>query len=86
LDTMLLICRNGRLARSTDLILEVPMRFKIRTKNRVMRGDVFDAIRTNFYDFVYFDPPYGSNNEKMPSSRVRVSILLSSVDQRDFKR
>ena len=54
-----------------DLILEVPMRFKIHTENQVMRGDVFDAIRTNFYDFVYFDPPYGSNNEKMPSSRVR---------------
>ena len=23
------------------------------------------------YDLVYYDPPYGSNNEKMPPSRVR---------------
>ncbi|MPN43128.1 hypothetical protein SDC9_190687 [bioreactor metagenome] len=36
-----------------------------------MCGDVFDAIDGKYYDFVYFDPPYGSNNEKMPSSRVR---------------
>ncbi len=54
-----------------DLKLEVPMRLKLQTKNRVMRGDVFSVIRTNFYDFAYLDPPYGSNNEKMPSSRVR---------------
>ena len=27
--------------------------------------------RLKYYDFAYFDPPYGSNNEKMPPSRVR---------------
>ncbi|TAF15316.1 MAG: DNA methyltransferase [Alphaproteobacteria bacterium] len=35
-------------------------------------GDIFDLIATDkTYDVAYFDPPYGSNNEKMPPSRVR---------------
>lgn len=53
-----------------DLYLKVPRRFPINTHNRVSKGDVFDAVR-EFYDLVYLDPPYGSNNEKMPPSRVR---------------
>ena len=39
--------------------------------HNVMRGDIFDTIAKSEFDFVYFDPPYGSNNEKMPPSRVR---------------
>lgn len=54
-----------------DLFLELPERFKIEGKHRVIRGDIFDTISKNKFDFVYFDPPYGSNNEKMPPSRVR---------------
>lgn len=54
-----------------DLKLELPKRFPHSGKNSVVRGDVFDTIAKNEYDFVYFDPPYGSNNEKMPPSRVR---------------
>jgi len=54
-----------------DLKLELPKRFVHAGNNTVLRGDVFDAISKNEYDFVYFDPPYGSNNEKMPPSRVR---------------
>lgn len=54
-----------------DLILKVPQRYELTSNNRVIRGDVFDAIKKADYDFVYFDPPYGSNNGKMPSSRVR---------------
>ena len=50
--------------------LKLPARFKIKTKNCVRRGDVFDVIK-DYHDLVYFDPPYGSNNEKMPPSRVR---------------
>lgn len=37
----------------------------------VRRGDIFDLVRAGSYDLAYFDPPYGSNNEKMPPSRVR---------------
>jgi adenine-specific DNA-methyltransferase len=29
------------------------------------------VVRNNEYDLAYFDPPYGSNNHKMPPSRVR---------------
>ena len=50
--------------------LVMPKRFPINTENIVVKGDVFDVIK-NPYDLVYFDPPYGSNNEKMPPSRVR---------------
>lgn len=53
-----------------DLFLRLPRRFALKTQNRVIKSDAFKAI-TNFYDLVYFDPPYGSNNEKMPPSRVR---------------
>lgn len=52
------------------MVMKLPKRFPIQTENSVIKGDVFDAIK-NHYDFAYFDPPYGSNNEKMPPSRVR---------------
>ena len=52
------------------LELKLPKRHPLKTTNRVVKGDVFDVIKDK-YDLVYFDPPYGSNNEKMPPSRVR---------------
>ncbi len=54
-----------------DMILKLPNRFKHNGGHKVIRGDIFDTISDNKFDFVYFDPPYGSNNEKMPPSRVR---------------
>ncbi|GAB1417009.1 hypothetical protein MASR2M117_24150 [Paludibacter sp.] len=54
-----------------DLILKVPHRINRSGENVVVRGDVFDVIKNKRFDLAYFDPPYGSNNEKMPSSRVR---------------
>jgi adenine-specific DNA-methyltransferase len=39
--------------------------------HHVHRADIFDLIDTVETDIAYFDPPYGSNNEKMPPSRVR---------------
>ena len=54
-----------------DLCLKLPNRFAIKSENKVIRADIFDTLANNEFDFVYFDPPYGSNNEKMPSSRVR---------------
>lgn len=50
--------------------LLVPHKFPITTKNKAQRSDVFDAVK-EYHDLVYLDPPYGSNNEKMPPSRVR---------------
>jgi adenine-specific DNA-methyltransferase len=37
----------------------------------VHRGGIFDLLPAVEADLAYFDPPYGSNNEKMPPSRVR---------------
>ena len=54
-----------------DLTLKLPHLFDIHSKNTVIRDDVFNTVRQHEYDFAYFDPPYGSNNEKMPPSRVR---------------
>lgn len=53
-----------------DILLRLPKRHRISTNNRVLQCDVFDAIKDH-YDLVYIDPPYGSNNDKMPPSRVR---------------
>lgn len=41
--------------------------------HRVVRGDIFETIEQYEFDVAYFDPPYGSNNDKMPPSRVRYS-------------
>lgn len=54
-----------------DLILRVPAVFQSDYDHRVIRGDIFDTIKGIDVDLAYFDPPYGSNNEKMPPSRVR---------------
>ena len=58
--------------RSYNLMeLEVPRVFVNETDNQVFHGDIFDTIEHVEADLAYFDPPYGSNNEKMPPSRVR---------------
>lgn len=54
-----------------DLFLKVPDLKKTTGKHRVIRDDIFNVVENNYFDLVYFDPPYGSNNEKMPPSRVR---------------
>ena len=57
--------------RSYNLMhMEVPNLFVSKEKNEVIRADVFDVARRDV-DLAYYDPPYGSNNEKMPPSRVR---------------
>jgi adenine-specific DNA-methyltransferase len=54
-----------------EMQLKVPLLFPKKRDNEVVRGDIFDTIQERFFDLVYYDPPYGSNNEKMPPSRVR---------------
>ena len=69
-----------------DLKLKLPARFPIISKNKVIKNDIFDTIAKSEYDFVYFDPPYGSNNEKMPPSRVRYNSyyhIWTTVIQND---
>ena len=41
-------------------------------RTEIFSGDYVECFANlSKNDFVYFDPPYGSNNDKMPPSRVR---------------
>ena len=53
------------------LCLKVPDIFVTEAEHQVFRQDIFDLVPDVSVDLAYFDPPYGSNNEKMPPSRVR---------------
>ncbi|MDP4240423.1 MAG: DNA adenine methylase [Bacteroidota bacterium] len=69
-----------------DLKLKLPLRFELKGKNSVFRDDIFNTVSTNRFDLAYFDPPYGSNNEKMPPSRVRYASyyhLWTTIIQHD---
>ena len=56
-----------------DLHLRVPgiINQDSSVSHRVLNGDVFNVAKEVSADLAYLDPPYGSNNEKMPPSRVR---------------
>lgn len=54
-----------------NMILRVPAVFPTHKEHLVFREDVFDLLPHIAADLAYFDPPYGSNNDKMPPSRVR---------------
>ncbi len=56
-----------------DLFLDVPRILRTRGDHQVLIGDVFDLLPHVQTDLAYLDPPYGSNNEKMPPSRIRYS-------------
>ncbi len=53
------------------LHLKVPEVFPSPGVHQVHRKDIFDLLPETSVDLAYFDPPYGSNNNKMPPSRVR---------------
>jgi adenine-specific DNA-methyltransferase len=54
-----------------ELHLTVPRLFPQTELHAVHQGDIFDLVPKVEADLAYFDPPYGSCNEKMPPSRVR---------------
>ena len=54
-----------------NLVLEVPQVFTSEGEHQVYQSDIFELVPRVSVDLAYFDPPYGSNNEKMPASRVR---------------
>lgn len=54
-----------------NLHLKVPNVFISPKQNQVFCQDIFTLIPQISVDLAYLDPPYGSNNEKMPPSRVR---------------
>jgi adenine-specific DNA-methyltransferase len=51
--------------------LEVPHLLASEAEHTIHKGDIFETVPNVQADLAYFDPPYGSNNEKMPPSRVR---------------
>lgn len=62
---------NWSLRSYNDLILKIPKVFQNLEDHNVIKSDVLDILKNEKFDLAYFDPPYGSNNKKMPSSRVR---------------
>ena len=54
-----------------SLKLKVPLLVDSTEEHTVFRSDIFDLAPRLPVDLAYYDPPYGSNNEKMPPSRVR---------------
>ena len=54
-----------------DMVLRVPDIFLSSQTHLVFQENIFDLIPRTSVDVAYLDPPYGSNNEKMPPSRVR---------------
>lgn len=63
--------RNWSPRSSQDLYLRAPNLWVNTLDHQVCQGDVFEIVPTVNADLAYYDPPYGSNNEKMPPSRVR---------------
>jgi len=52
--------------------MEIPKFVIDKREHRVLQRDIFDVLDDiDEVDVAYFDPPYGSANELMPSSRVR---------------
>jgi adenine-specific DNA-methyltransferase len=53
------------------MTLKVPNLTPQTERHEVLRGEIFDVLPGVQADLAYLDPPYGSNNDKMPPSRVR---------------
>ena len=54
-----------------EMRLEVPALFASRDDHEVWQCDALACAPRVSADVAYLDPPYGSNNDKMPPSRVR---------------
>jgi len=53
------------------MVLKVPNFVISQKAHQVLQDDIFSVLDDTECDLAYFDPPYGSNNEKMPPSRIR---------------
>jgi adenine-specific DNA-methyltransferase len=54
-----------------EMKLRVPRLIPKTREHEVHQKDIFDLASSIDADLAYYDPPYGSNNDKMPPSRVR---------------
>ena len=57
----------------SKLELRVPRLLPNKGRHVILQKDAIEASGEVDADLAYYDPPYGSNNEKMPPSRVRYS-------------
>ncbi len=65
-----------------EMKLRVPKIVPRTLEHEIFQADVFDVVSSIDADLAYYDPPYGSNNDKMPPSRVRYASyyhLWSSI-------
>lgn len=53
------------------LVLRVPALFQSSESHTVFQEDTLKLVGSVECDLAYYDPPYGSNNDKMPPSRIR---------------
>lgn len=53
------------------LRLRVPRLIARGSEHEVHQEDIFELLPQIQADLAYYDPPYGSNNDRMPPSRVR---------------
>lgn len=53
------------------MVLKVPELIVTENEHQVYQEDIFNILPFVKADLAYYDPPYGSNNDKMPPSRVR---------------
>ncbi len=51
--------------------LDVPQLIQKQLDHTVYASDIFSIVDSVEADVAYLDPPYGSNNDKMPPSRIR---------------
>ena len=51
--------------------LKIPRIIPKVREHEIHQADIFDVVSSIDADLAYYDPPYGSNNDKMPPSRVR---------------
>ncbi len=54
-----------------NMVLKIPKLIVSGCDHLVLQDDIFNVLNSTDVDLAYFDPPYGSNNGKMPPSRVR---------------
>ena len=54
-----------------EMKLRVPRLIPKTREHEIHNADIFDLVESIDADLAYYDPPYGSNNDKMPPSRVR---------------
>ena len=66
--------------------LELPLIERGKEFHLIMNEDIFKALPKIKAELSYFDPPYGSNNEKMPPSRVRYGSYYHIWKTHYFKR